>query len=38
MENPVKINLSFLADGAYILVLNDANHTYQERIVKVSGK
>ncbi len=36
MENPVKINLSFLADGAYVLVMNDANQSYQERIVKVS--
>jgi aminopeptidase N len=36
MENPVKLNLSFLADGAYILVMNDANRTYQERIVKIS--
>jgi len=37
MENPVRMNLSSLADGAYILVMNDANRTFQERIVKVTS-
>ena len=36
MENPVKLDLSSLADGAYVLVMNDAKNTYQEQIVKVS--
>jgi len=37
MENPVKMNLSSLADGAYVLVMNDANRIYQERIIKIAG-
>jgi hypothetical protein len=38
MENPVKMNLSELADGAYVLVIHDASRSYQERIVKISGE
>jgi len=37
LESPVKMNLSELADGAYVLLMNDSNRSYQERIVKVSG-
>jgi aminopeptidase N len=38
MENPVKMNLSELADGAYVVLVNDASRSYQERIVKISGE
>jgi aminopeptidase N len=38
MENPVQMNLSELADGAYVLVMNDASRSYKERIVKISGR
>ena len=37
VENPVKMNLSILADGAYLLVMRDSDHTYLERIVKISN-
>ncbi len=35
-ENPLVLNLSYLADGAYLLELTKASDTYQERIVKIS--
>jgi hypothetical protein len=35
-ENPLVLNLSYLADGAYLLELTKASNTYQERIVKIS--
>jgi len=35
-ENPLILDLSFLADGAYLLELSSASETYQERIVKIS--
>jgi hypothetical protein len=38
LENPVLVNLSGLADGTYVLVMNDDFRTYQERIVKISGE
>jgi len=38
MENPVKMNLAELADGAYVVVMNNASQIYQERIVKISGE
>jgi aminopeptidase N len=37
-ENPLVLNLSYLADGAYLLELTKASDTYQERIVKISTK
>jgi len=37
VENPVKMNLSILANGAYLLVMHDSDHTYLERIVKISS-
>jgi hypothetical protein len=37
-ENPLILNLNYLADGAYILELTKSSETYQERIVKISGK
>lgn len=37
LENPVQMNLSELADGAYVLVMNDANRSYKERIVKIGN-
>ncbi len=36
VDNPVLMNLSALADGAYILVMSDDSKTYQERILKIS--
>ncbi len=38
VENPLKIDLSQLEDGAYVLVIKEAEQTYKERIVKISGK
>jgi hypothetical protein len=37
-ENPLVLNLSYLADGAYLLELTRASDTYQERIIKISEK
>jgi len=37
-ENPLILNLSYLADGAYLLEITSASETYQERIVKISPK
>jgi len=37
-DNPVKMNLGSLADGTYLLVMQDEYRTYMERIVKVSGR
>jgi aminopeptidase N len=36
VENPLILNLGYLADGPYLLELTSASETYQERIVKVS--
>ena len=36
-ENPLVLDLSYLADGAYLLELTKASDTYQERIVKISA-
>ncbi len=36
VDNPVRMDLSSLADGPYLLVLRDADKTYMERIVKIS--
>ncbi len=36
-ENPLILNLSYLANGAYLLELTKSSDTYQERIVKISG-
>lgn len=36
--NPLTINLSALANGPYLLVIQNGDVTYTERIVKVSGK
>ncbi|MEN8202277.1 MAG: M1 family aminopeptidase [Bacteroidota bacterium] len=38
MENPVQMNLSGLADGTYVVLMNNASRTYKERIVKISGE
>jgi hypothetical protein len=35
-ENPLTLNLSTLADGAYLLELTTPFDTYQERIVKIT--
>ncbi len=37
-ENPLVLNLDYLSDGAYLLELTKSSDTYQERIVKISGK
>lgn len=37
-ENPLTLDLSYLADGAYLLELTNASDTYLERIVKISVK
>lgn len=37
-ENPLVLNLEYLANGAYLLELTKSSDTYQERIVKISGK
>jgi aminopeptidase N len=37
-ENPVIMNLESLVEGTYLLVMQDENRTYLERIVKVSGR
>jgi len=37
-ENPLILNLNYLADGAYLLELTMSSDIYQERIVKISGK
>ena len=37
-ENPLTLDLSYLADGAYLLELTKASETYLERIVKISPK
>ncbi len=36
--NPLVLDLSYLADGAYLLELTKASEIYLERIVKISGK
>lgn len=36
-ENPVRMDLSSLADGPYVLVIQDSEQTYMERIVKVNS-
>lgn len=36
VDNPVTINMSALADGPYLLVIQDADQTYLERVVKIS--
>ncbi len=37
-QNPLILNLNYLADGAYLLELTKSSDTYQERIVKISVK
>ena len=37
VENPVMIDFSRFADGPYVLVMYNADRTYQEHIVKVSN-
>jgi hypothetical protein len=36
-ENPLTLDLSSYADGAYVIELTNASETYQERIVKISA-
>jgi aminopeptidase N len=37
-ENPLILDLSYLADGAYLLELTNSSDSYMERIVKISAK
>ncbi len=37
VSNPVIMDLSMLADGAYLLELTNSTGTYMERIVKISA-
>jgi hypothetical protein len=38
LENPIRMDLSDLAPGSYLLVMYDENRTYRDQIVKVQGK